>query len=108
MSSKYSSKQEDPDSAVCAWINKFISGAMPDDIPENRNIQKLVKDLETHMHSDYCRKLGGVCRSSFPKHHHAHLYVGHQKMTSTKMTFSQSLMKYGRRFIMLWLKLATG
>ena len=57
----------DPDSAVCAWIDKFITGAMPDDIPENRNIWKLVKDLETHMHSDYCRNLKAVCRFLFPK-----------------------------------------
>ena len=56
----------DSDNAVCAFIDAYISGRIPDDNPDNQNIQKMVKEFETHSHSAYCRR-NGSCRFGFPK-----------------------------------------
>ena len=56
----------DSDEEVCNFIDEYISGEIPDNEEGNEEIQELVKKLETHSHSAYCRR-NSSCRFGFPK-----------------------------------------
>ena len=56
----------DSDDDVCAFVDKFVSGAIPDETPTNKHISDLVKQYETHSHSSYCR-CNHSCCFGFPK-----------------------------------------
>ena len=47
----------DSDEDVCSFVDKYISGRIPSptDDPDNDDVCELVKRLETHSHSAYCR-----------------------------------------------------
>ena len=56
----------DSDEAVCQFIDQYITGVVPPNCIENKEIRDLLFNLETHAHSEYCRR-NGVCRFGFPK-----------------------------------------
>ena len=56
----------DSDDDVCAFVDKFMSGVIPDETPANKCISDLVKQYETHSHSSYCR-CDHSCHFGFPK-----------------------------------------
>ena len=45
---------EDPDEVVCQFINKYITTQIPEPVHVNEIDIKLTKQLQKHMHSDYC------------------------------------------------------
>ena len=45
---------KDPDGVVCAFIDKYITAAVPSIAPENEHHIKLMENLQKHTHSDYC------------------------------------------------------
>ena len=51
----------DSDDDVCAFVDKFMSGVIPDETPTNKHISDLVKQYETHSHSSYCRHNHSCC-----------------------------------------------
>ena len=53
----------DPDDKVCEYINKYISCKMPS---EEGLLKNLVKEVQTHSHSTYCKR-SGKCRFHFPR-----------------------------------------
>ena len=56
------------DEEVCNFVDKYINGRIPCDIPENEDIRELVQKLQTHRHNACCRKLGkSKCRFNFPR-----------------------------------------
>ena len=59
---------ENSDEEVCAFVDRYINGRVPCDIPENQEIRSLVMKLQTHSHSPCCRALAkGKCRFHFPR-----------------------------------------
>ena len=56
----------DSNDDVCAFVDKFLSGFIPDETPTNKHISGLVKQYETHSHSSYCRHNHSCC-FGFPK-----------------------------------------
>ena len=56
----------DTDEAVCRFIDEYVQGALPPDSDENTEVRNLLLNLETHAHSEYCRR-NGKCRFGFPK-----------------------------------------
>ena len=57
---------KDDDSVVCAFIDKYISGSLPDNDHASNDDRKLMLSLQKHSHSDYCRR-NKKCRFGFPK-----------------------------------------
>ena len=57
---------KNPDDAVCAFIDKYITAVIPPIAPENENHIKLVENLQKHTHSDYCHINKSSC-FGFPK-----------------------------------------
>ena len=56
------------DEEVCDFIDKYINGRIPADIDENEEIRSLVKKLQTHHHSPFCRAhVKARCRFNFPR-----------------------------------------
>ena len=45
---------EDPDEVVCQFIDKYITAQIPEPVCANEIDIKLVKQLQKHVHSDYC------------------------------------------------------
>ena len=56
----------DPDDAVCAFIDKYITAVIPPIEPENEHHTKLMENLQKHIHSDYCDR-NKSCHFGFPK-----------------------------------------
>ena len=56
----------DSDDEVCSFIDTYVSGCIPDDSLDNRNISGLVCQCETHLHSSYCHH-NHSCHFSFSK-----------------------------------------
>ena len=50
----------DSDETVCQFIDQYITGVVPSNCDENKEIRNLLFNPETHAHSEYCRK-NGVC-----------------------------------------------
>ena len=56
------------DEEVCDFVDKYINGKIPHQIPENEDIRDLVLKLQTHRHNSCCRKGGrSSCRFNFPR-----------------------------------------
>ena len=56
------------DEEVCDFIDKYINGRIPYDIPEHEDVRDLVTKLQTHRHNSCCRKGGhSSCRFNFPR-----------------------------------------
>ena len=53
----------DDDSAVCNFIDQYVSCKIPD---EDSTLKQLVMLLQQHKHSSYCRR-NKTCRFNFPK-----------------------------------------
>ena len=45
---------EDPDEVVCQFIDKYITAQIPEPMDQNEIDIKLMKQLQKHVHSDYC------------------------------------------------------
>ena len=59
---------ENSDEEVCAFVDRYINGRVPCDIPENQEIRSLVMKLQTHSHSPCCRAHAkGKCLFHFPR-----------------------------------------
>ena len=59
---------KETDEDVCAFVDKYVQGSLPSDVPENMEIRNLVKKLQTHNHSPFCRShVKARCRFNFPK-----------------------------------------
>ena len=56
----------DDDEQVCLFIDKYVSGRIPEDSHDTKHIGKMVKQYETHSHSAYCHR-GHSCQFGFPK-----------------------------------------
>ena len=52
---------KDPDDAVCAFIDKYITAVIPPVTSENEYQIKLIDNLQKHTYSDYCRKNKSCC-----------------------------------------------
>ena len=58
---------ENSDEEVCKFVDRYINGKIPCDIPENEDVRSLVMKLQTHVHSPCCRSHAkGQCRFHFP------------------------------------------
>ena len=57
---------KDPDNAVCAFTDKYITAVIPPVTSENEHHIKLMDNLQKHTHSDYCCK-NKSCHFGFPK-----------------------------------------
>ena len=57
---------KDPDDVVCAFIDKYITTAIPPVAPENEHDIKLMDNLQKHTHSDYSHR-NKSCHFGFPK-----------------------------------------
>ena len=56
------------DEEVCRFVDKYITGKIPVDSKETEDVRNLVKKLQTHVHSPYCREhVNGRCHFNFPK-----------------------------------------
>ena len=59
---------ENSDEEVCAFVDRFINGKIPSDIPDNEDVRSLVMKLQTHSHSPCCRPhTRAKCRFHFPR-----------------------------------------
>ena len=59
---------KESDKEVCDFVENYINGRIPCDIPENEELRSLVKRLQTHNHSPFCRAhVKARCRFNFPK-----------------------------------------
>ena len=59
---------KESDEEVCEFIDKYVNGRVSCDIPENEEIRSLVKKLQTHHHSQFCRAhVKARCRFNFPR-----------------------------------------
>ena len=56
----------DDDEIVCNFIDRYASGMIPQDTLEDKHIAKLVRQSETHAHSQYCCR-NHSCRFGFLK-----------------------------------------
>ena len=54
------------DDEVCAFIDKYITAVLPKTSHENEHDITVMKRLQQHTHSDYCR-CGKACHFGFPK-----------------------------------------
>ena len=50
----------DSDEDVCKFIDEYVKGTVPPDCDDNSEIRNLLLNLETHAHSQYCRR-NGAC-----------------------------------------------
>ena len=58
---------ENSDEEICKFVDRYINGKIPCDIPENEDIRSLVIKLQTHVHSSCCRSHAkGQCHFHFP------------------------------------------
>ena len=59
---------KESDEKVCEFVDKYVNGRIPCDFPENELIRGLVKKLQTHNHSPFCRPhVKARCRFNFPR-----------------------------------------
>ena len=59
---------EHSDEEVCQFVDQYIHGKIPCDSEENTDIHGLVKKLQGHAHSPYCRPhINARCRFNFPR-----------------------------------------
>ena len=59
---------EQSDEEVIAFCDRHISGELPDENGHDQELAILVKRLQTHVHSPYCRKdSNSKCRFNFPR-----------------------------------------
>ena len=56
----------DSDEDVCSFIDRYISGRIPDESLETSYMAKIVKQYQTHSHSSYCR-CNHSCQFGFSK-----------------------------------------
>ena len=56
----------DSDEDVCSFIDRYISGRIPNESLETSYMAKIVKQYRTHSHSSYCR-CNHSCQFGFPK-----------------------------------------
>ena len=47
---------KDPDDAMCAFIDKYITAVIPPVTSKNEHQIKLMDNLQKHTHSEYCHK----------------------------------------------------
>ena len=57
---------QDSDDDVCRFIDKYITAMMPKGVFERENDVNIMKSLQKHTHSDYCRRNKSCC-FGFPK-----------------------------------------
>ena len=57
---------QDTDDDVCRFIDTYITAMIPKGIFERENDVNMLKSLQTHTHSDYCRR-NKSCHFGFPK-----------------------------------------
>ena len=59
---------EQSDDEVCQFVDRYIHGKIPCDSEGNSDIHGLVKKLQGHAHSPYCRPhVNAKCRFNFPR-----------------------------------------
>ena len=59
---------EQSDEEVCQFVDQYIHGKIPCDSEENTDIHGLVKKLQGHAHSPYCRPhINARCHFNFPR-----------------------------------------
>ena len=69
------------DEDLCKFIDLFVSGMIPEDTAENKNIQNMMISLERYKHSQYCQRSVRTCRFAFHKvPFHTHSYVGNHTL----------------------------
>ena len=54
------------DDEVCAFVDKYITAVMPKPCKENEHDISLMKRLQKHTHSDYCRQKNVIMGSPNP------------------------------------------
>ena len=59
---------EQSDDEVCEFVDNYVHGKIPCDSEENSDIHCLVKKLQGHAHSPYCRPhINAKCHFNFPR-----------------------------------------
>ena len=59
---------EQSDDEVCEFVDRYVHGKIPFDNEDNSDIHGLVKKLQGHAHSPYCRPhVNAKCRFNFPR-----------------------------------------
>ena len=65
------------DEEVCAFIDRHITAVLPEMCQQNAHSIELMKNLQNHMHSDYCQ-CNNLCRFAFPKTPSTHTIIAKQ------------------------------
>ena len=63
------------DEDVFKFIDLFVSGMIPEDTAESKNIWNMVISLQTHKHSQYCWRSVGTYRFAFPNTPSPHVLI---------------------------------
>ena len=56
----------DSDEVVCQFVDKYITGTLPNNTHRNKHDISLMQNLQKHAHSDYCHHNKSCC-FGFPK-----------------------------------------
>ena len=67
----------DTDEEVCTFIDRYITAVLPEMCQQNAHSIELMKNLQKHMHSDYCW-CNNLCRFAFPKAPSTHTIIARQ------------------------------
>ena len=67
----------DTDEEVCTFIDRYITAVLLEMCQQNAHSIELMKNLQKHMHSDYCW-CNNMCRFAFPKAPSTHTFIARQ------------------------------
>ena len=65
------------DEEVCAFIDEYIATVLPEMSQQNAHSIELIKNLQKHMHADYCQH-NNLCRFAFQKAPSTHTIIFQQ------------------------------
>ena len=77
------------DNEVCAFVDKYVTAVMPKPCKENEHDISLMKRLQKHTHSDYCRHRKTCC-FEFPKPPSNKTIICHKPVDEAKSTLKDA------------------
>ena len=86
---------KESDEEVCEFIDKYVNGRVPCDIPENEEIRSLVKKLQTHHHSPVCRAhVKARCRFNFPRPPYPKTIIARNRSNDGHVDVDEKVQRY--------------
>ena len=77
------------DDEVCAFVDKYITAVMPKPCEENEHDISMMKRLQKHTHSDYCRHRK-TCHFGFPRPPSNKTFICHKPVDEAKSTLKNA------------------